>query len=95
MFELEPAIRNWKKMLRTYRYLDEGDVAELEAHLRDRIDLLLVMGTPAEEAFEQAVNELGVSPETDRRYLQARTRAGRRSPRLWPELFMAAWLPHP
>ncbi len=59
MFELEKAIKNWKRSLRKNRAYEDGDIEELESHLRDRIDELIESGESPEHAFEQATGEIG------------------------------------
>lgn len=63
MFNLENAIKTWKRQLRNNPAFEDGDVAELESHLRDEIDRLMVMGISDEEAFQKASKEIG-EPES-------------------------------
>jgi len=59
MFTLEQAIKEWKRELRSNSSFGDGDVAELESHLRDRFRELTEAGTDEREAFERAVSEIG------------------------------------
>ena len=44
MFDLEKAIAQWKHRLFRVQTLEDGYVAELEAHLRDEIEKLVDEG---------------------------------------------------
>jgi hypothetical protein len=53
MFDIEQAIKKWKQGLAANQAMEEGYVAELEAHLRDRVEELTGQGVAAQDAFEQ------------------------------------------
>jgi len=57
MFELEKAIRDWKKSLFRSQNMEEPDIAELESHIRDEIDRLLKEGLDEATAFQKAVKD--------------------------------------
>jgi len=59
MFDLEKSIHAWKRNLQRQETLEDGTIADLEAHLRDAVDALRKEGTPEEEAFRQAVTRVG------------------------------------
>lgn len=59
MFNLNKAIQNWKRELRRNPAFEDGDIAELESHLRDEVDRLQEKDCSEEEAFRQAVQDLG------------------------------------
>ncbi|MBO6523456.1 MAG: ABC transporter permease [Balneolaceae bacterium] len=59
MFDLEKKIKNWKQSLRKNREYEDGDIEELESHLRDRIDELIESGASENEAFQNASSEIG------------------------------------
>jgi len=59
MFTIENAIQNWKHQLRANPAFEDGDIAELESHIRDEINRLIKAGATEEEAFREAVNEIG------------------------------------
>lgn len=59
MFNLEKEIRQWRSNLRRNPAFEDGDIAELESHLRDRIQQLKVQGLNGEKAFQKASEELG------------------------------------
>lgn len=59
MFDLEKAIKEWKRKLRKNSGYEDGDIEELESHLRDRIETLEAESYSAQQAFDIALNELG------------------------------------
>jgi len=63
MFNVENAIQNWKRQLRANPAFEDGDIAELESHLRDEIKRLKAAGIDEKEAFQQAVDEIGLSED--------------------------------
>ncbi len=59
MFNLENAIQTWKRRLRSNPAFEDGDIAELESHLREEVERLKVEGFSEEEAFNRASEEIG------------------------------------
>ncbi len=59
MFDLETAIRQWKKALAVNPGLEDGQRAELETCLRDEVADLVRRGQSPEEAFRQVSTEMG------------------------------------
>lgn len=59
MFDLETAIKKWVSLLRKNRGYEDGDIEELESHLRDRIEALEHEDYDTKQAFEQASQEIG------------------------------------
>jgi hypothetical protein len=57
MRDLETLIASWRRSLEPS--MDKGRVAELEDHLREKIDELSTRGMSASAAFEQAAREFG------------------------------------
>ncbi len=93
MFELEKAIIDWRKRMEASPSLEPGQIAELESHLRDKIDDLTARGRTAEQAFEEAVRTLGETGLIGSQFFKVYTprRSGRPSwqaPRFVPAL---AW----
>jgi len=91
MFDLEKAIKQWRKGLRKNEALEDGYIAELESHLRDEIDDQIKLGTSEEEAFKKAVNSVGQPEGLGEEFYKTHTRrlSGRapwKPPRLMPEL---------
>ena len=55
MFNLEQAIREWKKTLQKPETFEDGLIADLELQLRDTFEALKGEGLGEEEAFRMAV----------------------------------------
>jgi len=92
MFDLETAIKKWKRGLAESQVLEDGYRDELEAHVRDKIADLTGQGANPEEAFHEAVAAMGGSEKIDDEFFKAHTtkRHGRpswRPPRFMPALF--------
>lgn len=77
--ELEDQIGAWREFVRA-RAVMAGDVAELEAHLRDQIDGLEASGLSSDEAFLVAVKRMGRLDDLSREF------AREHSDRLWKQL---------
>ena len=92
MFNLEQAIKNWKQKLAANPAMEEGYIAELEGHLRDRIEELAGQGLAVEEAFRQVADAMGKAGAIGGEYYKAHTvrRSGR--PSWQPPRFMPALL---
>ncbi len=93
MFDLDQALADWRKRMAADPLLEPGYIAELEAHLRDKIDGLTARGRTAEQAFEEAVRALGEAELVGSQFFKVYTprRSGRPSwqaPRFVPAL---AW----
>ena len=91
MFDLEKAIKQWRKKLRKIEALEDGYIAELESHLRDEIDSLIQSGESEEEAFEKAIADIGLPNGIGEEFHKIHTRrhSGRppwKPPRFMPEL---------
>jgi hypothetical protein len=92
MFDLETAIARWRKRMGADPGLEPGFVAEIESHLRDKIDALVGEGRNPEEAFQEAARALGESAlvGSDFTKVYAARRSGRpswKAPRFIPALF--------
>jgi predicted permease len=57
MFDLEKAIREWKKTLFQSQNMDEADVAELESHIREETKRYMKEGLEEETAFHKAIED--------------------------------------
>ncbi|TFG77324.1 MAG: ABC transporter permease, partial [Chrysiogenales bacterium] len=93
MFDLEQSIKKWKRELAADQAMEEGYVAELEGHLRDRVEELTGQGVAAQDAFEQVVEAMGKTEQVGAEFYKAHTvrRSGRppwQPPRFMPAL---AW----
>jgi len=63
MFDLETAIKQWKKTLAGNPGLEDGQRAELENCLRDEISDFISRGLSPEEAFRRVSTEIGTADE--------------------------------
>ncbi|MDH4195991.1 MAG: ABC transporter permease [Candidatus Aminicenantes bacterium] len=88
MFDLEAAIKKWKRGLAESPVLEDGYRDELEAHLRDKIADLTAQGANPEEAFLKAVAAMGESGKIDSEFFKARTTKRRGRPSWQPPWFM-------
>ncbi|MEA4965589.1 MAG: permease prefix domain 1-containing protein [Oscillospiraceae bacterium] len=59
MFDLEISIQAWSDRLRSRGKMSEGDVQELESHLRDEIEDLTQTGLAPDEAYIISIKRLG------------------------------------
>ena len=73
MFDLEKGIAEWKKRMRRSPSIDDGDLAELERYLRDKVADLVQGGLDPEEAFRAAEAEFERAGTLDTAYGQARS----------------------
>jgi len=92
-FNLEHAIAEWKKTLRGSPAFEDGQVAELEACLRDECQELVRQGTDPEEAFRKSVRAMGSAAEAGVEFYKAkRSRRSARPPWQPPRFVPAlAW----
>jgi hypothetical protein len=51
MFELEEGISQWRKRMEADPAFEPGQIAEIESHLRDKIDDLTARGRTQEESL--------------------------------------------
>lgn len=72
MFDLEKAISEWKKAMRRSPSIEDGDMAELEPYLRDKVEDLTSRGLSLEEAFRTAEAEFRRAGALDDAYSHAR-----------------------
>jgi putative ABC transport system permease protein len=75
-FDLERAIAKWAKSLRRRSAIEDGDAADLEGYLRDKIEDLVGQGLGEQEAFERASGEFAAGEALDRDFFRSRS-AGR------------------
>jgi putative ABC transport system permease protein len=74
MFDLEEAIRNWRKALHKIESMEDGHIEELEAHLRDEIEDRISRGENQEEAFQKAAANIGTILDIGAEVYKAHTR---------------------
>jgi len=81
MFDLEKAITEWKRTMRRSPSIDDGDLADLDRYLRDKVEDSIRRGSGAEEAFKTAEAEFRRAGALDAAYGHARAaRLGGRFP---------------
>jgi len=68
MFDLEQALSTWRDSFKHNRNILPKDLDELERHLRDQIDVLILEGDSQESAFRKALEELGGHTVVDIEY---------------------------
>jgi putative ABC transport system permease protein len=93
MFELEKAIKTWRRNLYKNEALEDGYIEELESHLRDEIEELIESGLTPKDAFENAVLKIGTPEMMGAEFYKTHTerisaRPPWQAPRLMPAL---AW----
>ncbi len=92
IFDLEKAIRKWRKNLFKDQGLEEPLIIELEEGLREEIEELVDEGLSEQEAFRRVVKEMAPPEVLGTEFYKVRTsrRSGRPSwqpPRFMPALF--------
>ena len=80
MFDLEKAIRNWRRSLQKKRRVREGDIAELESHLREEMDRQVASGLDEESAFRAALERSASIRRPGRRVREKSRRGGSAAP---------------
>ena len=80
MESIEAEIGEWRAFIERSPAVDNGDVDELEAHLRDQMSDLTSVGLAPDEAFLIAVKRMGSLSELSREFAQEH------SGRLWRQL---------
>lgn len=91
VFDLERAIREWKSSMRGKQALQDGDLAELESYVRDKVEALTARGLGEEEAFRRVREDFSQAEGLDGDYYRARSsdpgkRPPWRAPRFMPPL---------
>jgi hypothetical protein len=91
VFDLEKAIKQWRKTLRKNEAMENGYIAELESPLRDEIENQIEGGACREKAFVEAEKKIGLADGIGAEYFKTDTRHLSGSPpwkfpRFMPEL---------
>ena len=89
MFDLEQALRSWRRHLGRVALLTASELDELENHLYDEMELLEADGVAAEAAFHTAVERLGDADSLRREF----SKNGSTSRRLFAGLRLLFILP--
>ncbi len=94
MFDLDEAIRQWRKSFRKNEAFEDGYVEELESHLRDKVEHLKSRGLTEETAFLEAVEKIGERDLIGEEYFKANTRKMSGRPPWKKGRFTAALMPN-
>ncbi len=89
MFELEKAIKEWKLSLRKNQGFEDGDIEELESHLRDLMEDLQKEGHYPENSFRLAVEEIGDMNAIEDEFYKTRSKGSNPTPP-WKQ---KSWVP--
>ncbi len=75
-FNLEVAVTEWRRKMRSRPGIEPGHLLEIEENLRDRIDDYVGQGMPEKEAFDKAVGKTLADPDelSDEFFLAGRAR---------------------
>jgi len=73
MFILEDEIQHWLSELRKNPGFEDGDIAEMEDHIRDGIELNIEAGHSEQEAFAKATASFGSLDKTSSEMVKSRT----------------------
>ena len=73
MFDLENEIQHWIKGLRHNAGFEDGDVEEIEIHIRDSIEADVNRGLSEREAFEKTVSSFGRLDDMGNELIKSRT----------------------
>ncbi|MCP4313365.1 MAG: FtsX-like permease family protein [Bacteroidetes bacterium] len=80
MFDLESEIQNWIKGLRSNPSFEDGDIEEIEIHIRDSIESNIYKGSSPEESFKHAAASFGQLDLAGDEFIKSRT-AGMKMPK--------------
>ena len=83
MFELDNAIKNWRSGLLQNQNILESDADELENHVRDEVDSLMLAGLNAEEAFIVSTHRIGDQKTIDHEFAKVNPRVAWRRRAFW------------
>jgi putative ABC transport system permease protein len=90
MFDLEKAIKKWKKSLLKFEIFEDGLIADIELHLRDAYEAQRSSGLDEEASFRMAVAQVGTADSIASEYDKNRLlKLNRHSP-LRPSRFLPA-----
>jgi len=73
MFDLEAEIKNWINSLRSKPGFEDGDIEEIEIHIRDSIESSTYNGLSEREAFEKATTLFGQPDAMSNEFIKSRT----------------------
>ncbi len=74
VFNLDEAIKQWRKSFCKNEAFEDGYIEELESHLRDKVEHLKSRGLTEEKAFAEAVEKIGERDLIGEEYFKTNTR---------------------
>jgi hypothetical protein len=83
MFELERTIQDWRNGLLQSQNVLESDVDELESHVRDEVESLMLAGLSAEEAFMVSTHRIGDNNAVAQEFAKVNTKEVWRNRVFW------------
>ncbi|MCZ6692769.1 MAG: permease prefix domain 1-containing protein, partial [Bacteroidetes bacterium] len=87
MFNLKNSIKQWLNELRKYSSFEDGDIAEIEDHIRDEIDSEIHLGNSEEKAFKKAITSFGSREEVGKEMYFAKSRIKNYKPEILKQEF--------
>jgi len=87
MFNLKNSIKKWLNELRKYSSFEDGDIAEIEDHIRDEIDSEIHLGNSEEKAFKKAITSFGSREEVGKEMYFAKSRIENYKPEILKQEF--------
>jgi hypothetical protein len=73
MFDLEEAIRNWRRQMAADGITNVKVLNELESHVRDDVEQHVTSGIETEQAFESAIGRIGQAQALRTEFAKVRT----------------------
>jgi putative ABC transport system permease protein len=93
MFNLDKEIRKWRRALQRNPSIEDGDLAELESHLREDIARRTAAGAGAEDAFRAALRESAPADILGAEFQKSRPGPGRTPSSAKPWTFLSGLFP--
>ncbi len=88
MFDIEKAIKQWRKTLRKNEAFEDGYITEIESHLRDLFEMFCQKGVPEEKAFQKSLENIGSADNIGAEYFKIDTRKISGKPPWHPSRFI-------
>jgi hypothetical protein len=92
MFDLEQAMKRWRKSLQKNEAMEDGYRKELESHIREEIENQIELGQTPETAFKTALEMLGSADSIGAEYYKSHTRRRSGRPHLLPGIVSLGFL---
>ncbi len=92
MFDLDEQIKIWRKNLNALESFETVDIDELENHLREEIERLLLSGLSEQEAFLVAAHRLGHIDSLSEEFSKVNTGILWRKRFFWSGIIILVWM---